>query len=99
MTDVLIFYLDKAVKILAGKMFLGTQKHIQNQISLGGPLQALSLNMLKKNFLLFGHKLGGRCDVVSDNNFSEMPTNFTISISVWERSARYSRDLIGSHAR
>ena len=88
MTDARIFFLDQAVKILAGKMFLGTQKHIQNQISLGGPLQALSLNMLKKNFLLFGHKLGGRCDVVSDNNFSEMPGNLTIRTSVWEEEQR-----------
>jgi hypothetical protein len=53
--DAWIFLLYEPVEVLAGKMLLGAQKHIQNQVSLRSAFEPLLLDVLEKNFLLFSH--------------------------------------------
>jgi hypothetical protein len=51
-----IFLLDQTIQIFAREVFLSAQKHVQNQIPLGRSLQPLFLDVLKKDFLFFGHR-------------------------------------------
>ena len=60
--DAGIFFLDEPVKIFAGKVCFGTQEDFEDEVSLGRTFQPLLLNVFKKDFLLFGHKMRGRCD-------------------------------------
>jgi hypothetical protein len=54
--DTGIFLLHEPIQILTGKVLLGAQKHVENQVPLGRSLKALPLNVLKKYLLLFGHR-------------------------------------------
>ena len=53
-----ILLTDQAIKVFAGKMSLGVQKNIQDQIALGRTLESLLLNMSEKNLALFSHVFG-----------------------------------------
>jgi hypothetical protein len=50
-----IFLLHESIEIFAGEVLFLSQKDLKDQIALGGALQSLFLNVLKKNFLLFSH--------------------------------------------
>ncbi len=58
LADAWIFLFDQAVEIFTGKMSFRPQKDIENQVALAGALEALLLDMVTENFLLFSHLLG-----------------------------------------
>lgn len=57
-----ILFLHEPVEVFVGEMFFGTQKNIQNQVTLRSSLQPFPLDVFKKDFLLFSwFCLGHQC--------------------------------------
>src|SRR5947207_2156038 len=46
----------QTVEVFAGNMPFRLQKNVKNDVTLGGSLQTLLLNMFEENFLLFSHQ-------------------------------------------
>lgn len=57
LTDVRILFLHEPVEVFVGEMFLGAQENIQDQVTLGGALESLLLNVFEEEFLLLRHWL------------------------------------------
>jgi hypothetical protein len=51
LTDARVLFLHQAVKVFVGEMLFSSKKNIQNQVSLGGALESLLLNVFEENFL------------------------------------------------
>ena len=61
LTDAGIFLFDEPVKIFAGEVLLRAQEDVENQVALGGALEAFPLDVFEKDFLLFSHWLEQSC--------------------------------------
>lgn len=57
LSDGWIFIVHQSIEIVSRDMLFGTQKDIEYQIALGRAFQALFLNVLVKDFLLFVHSM------------------------------------------
>ena len=55
LADVWILFAHEAMQVLTRHVTFGAQKDVENQLALGRTLETLLLDVLKKNFLLFGH--------------------------------------------
>jgi len=58
LADAWVFLFDQTIEIFTGKMSFRPEKDVENQVALGGALEALLLDMVAENFLLFSHLLG-----------------------------------------
>jgi hypothetical protein len=54
--DVRVFLLDEMIKVFAGEVLLGAQKHVENHVALRRPLQPGALDVPVKNLFLFSHR-------------------------------------------
>jgi len=53
LADGRVFFFDELVEVFVREVFFGTQKNIQNQVTLRRSLQPLFLDVFKEDFLFF----------------------------------------------
>src|SRR5438874_7461013 len=51
-----VLFTHQTIKVLTGHVAFGVQKHVENKIALRRALETLLLDVLVKDFLLFGHR-------------------------------------------
>ena len=64
--DAGVFFLDKAMKLIGGKMVAGFEKRAQNGVALGGLLQANAFEMAVQDVLGFADHLAGDGGLIID---------------------------------
>jgi len=57
LADGRVFFLDEAIEVLVGEVFLGAQEDIENEVALAGALETFPLDVFQEDFLLFAQWL------------------------------------------